>query len=71
LRGGIVVEDFHKAFDELVAVAWIAFAGGPGALLGLTWLVVAGIIAALVPLVAMAFDQFDSARDTTAWPGMT
>jgi hypothetical protein len=36
------------------------------AALGVVWLVAAGFIAGFVPLVAMAFNQFDVARDTPA-----
>jgi hypothetical protein len=36
------------------------------AALGVIWLVAAGFIAGFVPLVAMAFNQFDVARDTPA-----
>jgi hypothetical protein len=36
------------------------------ATLGVVWVVVAGFIAGFVPLVAMAFKQFDVARDTPA-----
>src|SRR5262249_18117669 len=31
----IVVEDYHKAYDQTVAVAGISFTGGPGESLGL------------------------------------